>query len=122
MLHATARYMAVLLCGLAASLGSHAARADSLCEQLEALYPQHGRDGTGENAYRPLPLFTPARPQVGAPGTLSLSIAVDHVSSAPAGKPGWVYVGNYKVTDIPVFRLTGGANVFMAAPRGSKGT
>ncbi|MEJ0045543.1 MAG: multicopper oxidase domain-containing protein [Rhodospirillales bacterium] len=106
------RQLAVLACFLAASLlgFGHAARAQALCEQLSALYPQPGRDGHGENAFRPLPLFSPARPQAGAPGTLSLSIAVDHVSSAPQGKPGYVYVGNYKVTDIPVFRVTGGAS------------
>ena len=106
----SSRLLAFLLCGLAAGLVSHQARAASPCDQLDALYPQPGRDGHGENAYRPLPLFTPARPQAGAPGTLALSIAVDHVSSAPAGKPGWVYIGNYKVTDTPVFRLTAGAS------------
>src|SRR5271154_4976096 len=106
------RHLTILACSLAAPMvgASHAAHAGSLCEQLEAMYPQPGRDGHGENAYRPLPVFTPARAQAGAPGTLALSIAVDHVSSAPKGKPGYVYVGNYKVTDIPVFRLTGGAS------------
>jgi FtsP/CotA-like multicopper oxidase with cupredoxin domain len=106
----SSRILAIFLCGLAALLAGQQARAAAPCEQLESLYPQPGRDGHGENAYRPLPLFTPVRPQAGAPGTLSLSIAVDHVSSAPAGKPGWIYVGNYKVTDIPMFRLTAGAS------------
>jgi L-ascorbate oxidase len=86
------------------------ALADDPCAHLDALYPQPGRSGGGLNAFRPLPLFTPLRPQAGAPGTLSLSIDVDHVSSAPKGKPGYVYVGNYPVTDIPVFKLIGGAS------------
>ncbi len=95
---------------LAAFQIRHAAAQD-ICAPIDALYPQPGRHGSlGENAFRPLPLFVPQRPQQGAPGTLSLSISVDHVSSAPKGRPGEVYVGNYKVTDIPVFRLAGGAS------------
>jgi FtsP/CotA-like multicopper oxidase with cupredoxin domain len=88
-----------------------AAHADEMqyCSDLEALYPQPGRAGlAGENAFRPLPTLAPMRANAGAPGTLSLSIAADHVSSAPAGKPGYVYVGNYPVTDIPVFRIRRG--------------
>jgi hypothetical protein len=88
-----------------------AAHADEMqyCSDLEALYPQPGRAGlAGENAFRPLPTLAPMRASAGAPGTLSLSIAADHVSSAPAGKPGYVYVGNYPVTDIPVFRIRRG--------------
>jgi FtsP/CotA-like multicopper oxidase with cupredoxin domain len=79
------------------------------CAVLDQAFPQPGRDGGYNNSYRPLPVFAPIRSQPGAPGTLSLSIAVDHVSTAPAGKPGQVYVGNYLVTDIPVFRLQPGA-------------
>jgi FtsP/CotA-like multicopper oxidase with cupredoxin domain len=80
------------------------------CDRLETLYPEPGRQGLpGDNAFRPLPVEAPIRSFVGAPGTLSLSISVDHVSTAPAGKPGYVYVGNYAVTDIPVYRITHGA-------------
>ncbi len=98
-------YMLVLAAGF---LATPAAAED--CAQVDGLYPQPGRHGAPDNAFRPLPLFVPLRPQAGAPGTLNLSILVDHVSGAPKGKPGFVWVGNYPVTDIPVFKLTGGAS------------
>jgi FtsP/CotA-like multicopper oxidase with cupredoxin domain len=86
------------------------AAAPDACAALDKLYPQPGRAGIdANNAFRPLPLFTPVRATPGAAATLSLSILVDHVSTAPAGAPGYVYVGNYPVTDIPVFRLLRGA-------------
>ncbi len=92
---------------------SNAAEPPS-CAVLDKVFPQPGRSGGGENAWRPLPVFAPMRSQPGAPGTLSLSIAVDHVSPADGpgdpGYPGYVYVGNYPVNDIPVFRETVGAN------------
>ena len=92
-----------------APLAAQAATVDD-CDALDALYPQPGRTGSpGENAFRPLPVLAPERSALGAPGTLSLSISADHVSTAPAGKPGYVYVGNYPVTDIPVFRIGRGA-------------
>jgi FtsP/CotA-like multicopper oxidase with cupredoxin domain len=95
---------------LLAPLAAHAENG-SVCDALDAAYPQPGRSGLpGENAFRPLPVFAPVRSGAGAPGTLSLSIAADHVSGAPAGAPGYVYVGNYPVTDIPVFKLTRGPN------------
>jgi len=100
--------LTVLLLWLTACLATPAAAQD--CSQLEGLYPQPGRHGAPDNSFRPLPLFVPARPQAGAPGTLALSILVDHVSTAPKGKPGYVWVGNYPVTDIPVFKLIGGAS------------
>jgi FtsP/CotA-like multicopper oxidase with cupredoxin domain len=93
-------------------LAPNAVRAEvpHYCEELGALYPQPGRTGApGENAFRPLPEMAPIRGTPGAPGTINLSITADHVSTAPAGKPGYVYVGNYPVTDIPVFRITPGA-------------
>jgi FtsP/CotA-like multicopper oxidase with cupredoxin domain len=86
------------------------AAAEDICAHVNNLYPQPGRDGGGLNSFRPLPQFVPLRAQQGAPGTLSVSISVDHVALDPKGKPGHVYVGNYPVTDIPVFRLAGGAS------------
>jgi FtsP/CotA-like multicopper oxidase with cupredoxin domain len=101
---------ALFALALLAPLAAHA-ETGSPCDDLDAAYPQPGRSGLpGENAFRPLPIFAPVRSGVGAPGTLSLSISADHVSSAPAGKPGYVYVGNYPVTDIPVFKLSRGPN------------
>ncbi|HTZ70585.1 MAG TPA: multicopper oxidase domain-containing protein [Acetobacteraceae bacterium] len=96
--------------GLLALGAARQAAAADICDRLETMYPQPGRAGGGENAFRPLPLFVPARPGVGQPGTLSLSIDVDHVSSAPKGKPGYLYVGNYPVTDIPADKLISGAS------------
>jgi FtsP/CotA-like multicopper oxidase with cupredoxin domain len=104
------RMLLSVLAILALCYVTPAAAAVDICSQAEQLYPQPGRDGHGENAFRPLPLFVPMRPQQGAPGTLSLSISVDHVSSLPKGRPGKVFVGNYPVTDIPVFKLAGGAS------------
>jgi len=100
------------------------AQAGDECAALEALYPQPGRTGSpGDNAYRPLPVLAPVRSAPGAAGTLSLSISADHVSSAPAGKPGYVYVGNYPVTDIPVFRIGRGAatSALVIRPDGGEG-
>jgi FtsP/CotA-like multicopper oxidase with cupredoxin domain len=91
------------------------------CQVLDNAFPQPGRAGGGENAYRPLPVFAPIRSQAGAPGTLSLSISVDHVSSSTAGYPGEVYVGNYQVTDIPVFRQQVGANTSLQVIRPEDG-
>ncbi len=88
------------------------------CALLDRVFPQPGRGLGGDNAWRPLPVMAPIRSQPGAPGTLSLSIAVDHVSTATGpgnpGYPGYVYVGNYQVNDIPVFRQTVGANTSLA--------
>lgn len=101
--------MAALLC-LACVPGRAVADQTDECAALEMLYPQPGRTGqAGENAFRPLPVLAPVRPQVGEAGTLSLSIGVDHVSPAKAGAPGMLYVGNYAVTDLPAFHLTRGA-------------
>ena len=84
---------------------------ESSCTFFDSLYPQPGRFGqAGYNAYRPLPIMAPIRSQPGAPGTLSLSIDMDHVSPAQAGYPGYLYVGNYQVNDIPAFREVIGAN------------
>jgi FtsP/CotA-like multicopper oxidase with cupredoxin domain len=87
-----------------------AAHAADPCASLDALYPQPARAHPGDNTFRPLPVFAPIRTAPGAPGTLSLAIAVDHVSNAPAGKPGSMFVGNYQVNNLPVFRLVAGAN------------
>jgi FtsP/CotA-like multicopper oxidase with cupredoxin domain len=104
--------MALLLAGagLAAMCTARPALARDICADLDALYPQPARTGLGYNSYRPLPLFSPARSQQGAPGTLDLSIVVDHVSSAAKGKPGALWVGNYLVSDIPTWRISGGAS------------
>ena len=83
---------------------------DNPCARLDALYPEPGRSGLGgENSFRPLPVLAPIRSAPGAPGTLSLSIDVDHVSPGAKGSPGALYVGNYQVTEIPAFRLIRGA-------------
>ncbi len=104
------RARVALACATLGMCAPLAARADT-CDALDAEYPQPGRSGLpGENAFRPLPVFAPVRSGAGAPGTLSLGISADHVSGAPAGAPGYVYVGNYPVTDIPVFKLTRGPN------------
>jgi FtsP/CotA-like multicopper oxidase with cupredoxin domain len=108
------------MAGLVCAHSCLAAEA-SLCSRLDAVFPQPGRSGGGGNAYRPLPVFAPVRPQPGAPGTLSLSIDMDHVSSNPAGAPGFMYVGNYQVTDIPVFRYTIGANTSLKVIRPEDG-
>lgn len=108
MLRWPALFACLILTLCAPAIGRAAVPA--YCSKLDALYPQPGRSGLpGENAFRPLPEMAPVRSAAGAPGTLSLSIADDHVSTAPAGKPGYVYVGNYPVTDIPVFRIQRGA-------------
>ena len=84
--------------------------AEDPCARLDALYPQPGRQGlAGENSFRPLPVLAPVRQAPGAPGTLSLSIDVDHVSQKAKGSPGVLFVGNYQVTEIPAFRLIRGA-------------
>jgi FtsP/CotA-like multicopper oxidase with cupredoxin domain len=102
------RWLTILLATLM-PLAAHAAGL-SPCAALDALYPQPARTHRGDNAFRPLPLYAPIRAAPGAPGTLSLAIAVDHVSSAQAGKPGAVFVGNYQVSNLPVFRLVAGPN------------
>jgi FtsP/CotA-like multicopper oxidase with cupredoxin domain len=119
----TRHYLTLAATSLAALLTTHAAFAapSPACAALDDAFPQLGRTGTGENAYRPLPLFSPIRSQAGAPGTLSLGITVDHVSSAPKGAPGTVYVGNYPVTDIPVFRFIKGANTSVQVIRPEDG-
>ena len=102
------------LCGLALTvLPEIGAWADEppTCGTFDRLYPQPLRfGGIGENAYRPLPVMSPIRSQAGGPGTLSLSIDMDHVSPAQAGAPGYIYIGNYQVNDIPAFREVPGAN------------
>jgi FtsP/CotA-like multicopper oxidase with cupredoxin domain len=102
----------ILLAGVAvaAICAARPAAASDMCAALDKLYPLPGRTGEGFNIFRPAPLFSPARPQQGAPGTLDLSIVADHVSSAPKGKPGLLWVGNYQVTDIPTWRISGGAS------------
>jgi len=107
----TPAILALLLCmPLAARAAETPPPAADECDKLETLYPEPGRQGLGgDNAFRPLPVMAPIRTGPGAPGTITLGISVDHVSSAPAGKPGYVYVGNYPVTDIPVYRITHGA-------------
>jgi FtsP/CotA-like multicopper oxidase with cupredoxin domain len=88
-------------------------RADehTLCGALDHAFPQPGRFGGGENSFRPLPDISPVRSQPGAPGTISLSIAVNHVDPGePKGRPAFIYEGNYQVSNIPVFRLIRGAN------------
>jgi FtsP/CotA-like multicopper oxidase with cupredoxin domain len=102
------RWLTALL-ALLLPLAAHAADL-SPCAALDALYPQPARTHHADNTYRPLPLFAPIRATQGAPATLSLAIAVDHISSAPAGKPGTVFVGNYPVNNLPVFRLVAGPN------------
>jgi len=102
------RSLVLAACGLGLAAPAMATTPNA-CAALDALYPQPGRAGlVGNNIFRPLPLITPQRASPGAPGTLSLSILADHVSSAPAGAPSYVYVGNYPVTDIPVFRILRG--------------
>jgi hypothetical protein len=105
-IRATLLMMALLFDGAAPAL------AQDMCAPLNKLYPQPGRTGgLGDNSFRPLPEFLPLRDKAGGPGTLSLSIDVDHVSSELGkGRPGFLYVGNYPVTDIPAFRLAGGAS------------
>jgi FtsP/CotA-like multicopper oxidase with cupredoxin domain len=107
-----ARSAKILLASVAvaAICAARPAAAADMCAALDKLYPQLGRTGEGFNTFRPAPLFSPARPQQGAPGTLDLSIVVDHVSSAAKGRPGMLWVGNYLVTDIPAWRITGGAS------------
>jgi FtsP/CotA-like multicopper oxidase with cupredoxin domain len=96
--------------GLGLLAAAPALAAEDACATLERLYPQPGRQGApGDNAYRPLPILAPVRSEPGAPGTLSAIINADHVSPAPAGAPGYVYVGNYQVNNIPVFRVGVGA-------------
>ena len=80
------------------------------CDILDHVFPQPGRGAGGDNAFRPLPVMAPIRSQPGAAGTLSLSISMDHVSPAQKGYPGYIYVGNYQVNDIPAFREVIGAN------------
>lgn len=93
---------------LAAAALPRLAAADP-CAALDAAFPDPGRLGkSGENAFRPLPVLAPMRAMPGAPGTLSAAIAADHVSTAPAGKPEFLWVGNYQVTNIPVFRTAAG--------------
>ena len=97
---------------------------DSSCSILDRVFPQPGRNGGYGNSFRPLPVFAPVRPQAGSPGTLSLSLSMDHVSSAPAsspGSPGSIYVGNYQVTDIPVFRMNAGASTSLNVVRPEDG-
>jgi FtsP/CotA-like multicopper oxidase with cupredoxin domain len=92
---------------------AHQAFADAgnPCAKLDALYPEPGRQGLGgENAYRPLPTLMPWRSAQGDPGTLSVTVHMDHVSSAPKGKPEYLFVGNYQVTDISTFRFVTGIN------------
>ena len=106
------KFLLTLAVALAAILPAAGAWANPLssCDILDRVFPQPGRDAGGRNAFRPIPILAPTRAQVGAPGTLSLSISMDHVSPAQAGYPGYIYVGNYQVNDIPAFRLTPGAN------------
>ena len=105
------QFVLALAVALSVSLPAVRALADQAsCDRLDQIFPQPGRGAGGENAFRPLPVMEPVRSQPGAPGTLSLAISMDHVSPAEAGYPGYVYVGNYQVNDIPVFRQTLGAN------------
>ena len=98
-----------LLAGMLAAAALPCRAATDPCAALEAAYPEPGRLGLpGENAFRPLPELAPIRTAPGQPGTLSLSIAADHVSTAAAGKPEYLQVGNYQVTDIPAFRIAHG--------------
>lgn len=95
----------------AALLEFSGARAQTdICAQIDAMYPQPGRSGAlGENVYRPLPELAPIRSAKGQPGTINMSIDVDNVSGTPKGKPGFLYVGNYQVTNIPAFHIIRGA-------------
>lgn len=86
-----------------------AAAATGPCAALEAAYPDPGRAGlAGANQFRPLPVLSPVRAGTAAPGRVAMSIVDDHVSPAAAGKPGFLWVGNYKVTDLPAFRIGSG--------------
>ena len=89
-----------------------ASRADEpLCGELDRAFPQPGRNGGGENSFRPLPVFSPMRSEPGTPGTLGLSISVNHIDPGePFGRPAYMYEGNYQVSNTPVFKLTRGAN------------
>jgi FtsP/CotA-like multicopper oxidase with cupredoxin domain len=100
----------IALFSMAAIAPGAAHAGEDPCRALDRLYPEPGRYGfPGDNAFRPLPVLAPERSAAGAPGTISMSIAADHVSQATAGAPGYVYVGNYPVTNIPVFRVRHGA-------------
>ena len=113
---------AVFFAAMAASSVS-VCRAQAPCAALDQAFPLPNRDGGpgGDNSFRPLPQFSPIRAAQGVPGTLSLSIAMDHVSAAAAGKPGALWVGNYKVTNLPAFRLAAGANTALQVIRPEDG-
>ena len=82
-----------------------------MCGALDKEFPQPGRNGGGENRFRPLPEFSPVRSQPGAAGTITLSIAVNHVDPGePKGRPAYMYEGNYQVSNMPVYKLVTGPN------------
>lgn len=82
--------------------------APTACAALEAAWPLLGRTGTGANPFRPLPVLSPVRSGAGA-GTLDLSLFMTRISTAraPAARVAWV--GNYRVTNLPVLRVVPGA-------------
>ena len=109
------RFLLLLTALLGFCIVSAPSRADeqqtALCGALDKEFPQPGRNGGGENRFRPLPEFSPVRSQPGAAGTITLSIAVNHVDPGePKGRPAYMYEGNYQVSNMPVYKLVTGPN------------
>jgi FtsP/CotA-like multicopper oxidase with cupredoxin domain len=99
----------LLACAAAAVLmGPAVARAAPSCSDILAMFPQPGRGepGSGGNAFRPLPTLAP---DAGHHDGISIGIDAVRFGQPIAGsKPpgGEVWIGNYRVRDVPAFLIT----------------